>query len=114
MSPWNKPIKSYGNQSVQPYTETGLEISIDFGPENMWHIANLDKQCLSHSNHVVRQVTSFSNLTFFVARQRCFVARHVFGNQLINYLLTGYQVCTEKYYAFGHVAQTSLRSVRTM
>ena len=30
-------------------------------------------------------------------RQRCFVARHVFCNQLINYLLTGYPVRTEKY-----------------
>ena len=33
---WNKPIKSHRNQSVQLYTKTGLEISIDFGPENMW------------------------------------------------------------------------------
>ena len=43
-----------------------------------------------HSNYVVRQVTSFSNLTFFVARQ-------VFCNQLINYLLTGCPVRTGKY-----------------
>ena len=40
---WNKPIKSRWNQSVQLYTKTGLEISIDFGPENMWqYVANLD------------------------------------------------------------------------
>ena len=39
----NKPIKSRWNQSVQLYTKTDLEISIDFGPENMWqYIANLD------------------------------------------------------------------------
>ena len=40
---WNKPIKSSWNQSVQIYTKTGLEISIDFGPENMsQYVANLD------------------------------------------------------------------------
>ena len=40
---WNKPIKSRWNQSVQLYTKTGLEISIDFGPENMWqYVVNLD------------------------------------------------------------------------
>ena len=39
---------------------------------------------------------------------------HVFCNQLINYLLTGYPVRTEKYEALSHVAWTSLRSVRTM
>ena len=39
---WNKPIKSRWNQSVQLCTKTGLEISIDFGQENMWqYVANL-------------------------------------------------------------------------
>ena len=43
MLPWNKPIKSHGNQSVQIYIKNGLKISKDFGPENMWHyVANLD------------------------------------------------------------------------
>ena len=32
---WNKLIRSLWNQSVRLYTKTGLEISIDFGPENM-------------------------------------------------------------------------------
>ena len=68
-------------------------------------------RCLSHSNNVVRQVISLSNPTFFVVQHRCFVARHVFCNQLINYLLTGYLVRTEKYQALSHVARTSLRSV---
>ena len=37
--PWNKPI--------QLYPKTGLEISVDFGPENMWqYVANLDKDAL--------------------------------------------------------------------
>ena len=40
--PWNKPIKSCRNQSVQLYTKTGLEISTDFGPENMrQYVVNL-------------------------------------------------------------------------
>ena len=40
---WNKPIKSRRSQSVQLYTEAGLEISTDFGPENMWqYVANLE------------------------------------------------------------------------
>ena len=40
---WNKPIKSSWNQSVQLYTETGLEISIDLRPENMsQNVAYLD------------------------------------------------------------------------
>ena len=39
---WNKPIKSRWNQSVQLYTKTGLEISIDFGPEKTWQcVANI-------------------------------------------------------------------------
>ena len=38
----NKPIKSRKNQSIQLYTKTGLEISIDSGPGNMWqYVANL-------------------------------------------------------------------------
>ena len=38
----NKPINSRRKQSVQFYTKTGLAISIDFGPENMWqYVANL-------------------------------------------------------------------------
>ena len=80
-------------------------------------------RCLSHSNHVARQVTSFSNATF-VARHRCFVARYMcfvtikikikikikktiycssnsdkfLGTQgMLIYLLTGYPVRTEKY-----------------
>ena len=90
MLPWNKPIKSRWNQSVQLCTKTGLEISIDFGPENVAVRCKPTLRCIVHSNYVVRQVTSFSNSTFFVAR-------HVFCNQLINYLLTGYPVHTEKY-----------------
>ena len=41
---WKKPIKSRSNQSVQLYTETSLEIRIDYGPENMLqYVANLHK-----------------------------------------------------------------------
>ena len=40
---WNKPIKSNWNQSVQLHTKTSLEISIDFGLENMLqNVAKLD------------------------------------------------------------------------
>ena len=37
---WNKPIKSLRNQFVQLYTKTGLQISIDVGPENMWQLVS--------------------------------------------------------------------------
>ena len=61
-------------------------------------------RCRSHSNHVVRQATSFSNSTFLsrdiddlshdiddLSHDTCVC------NQLINYLLTGYPFRTEKY-----------------
>ena len=46
-------------------------------------------RCLSHSNHVVGQVTSLSDSTFL---SRDLV---VLSHQLIDYLLTGYPVRTQ-------------------
>ena len=61
---WNKPIKSRQNQSVQLHTKTGLEISKDFGPENMWqYIANL------HKDVSVIQTTSCDKLHHSVIQQ---------------------------------------------
>ena len=75
---WNKPIKSRWNQSVQLCTKTRLEISVDFGPENMsQYVANLDWDVS------VIQIMSCDKLhyqvvqPFFLARHRCFLARHM-------------------------------------
>ena len=54
-------------------------------------------RCLSHSNHIVRQVTSFNNSTLLSRDIDVLSLDNVFCNQLINYLLTGHPVRTEKY-----------------
>ena len=54
-------------------------------------------RCLSHSNYVVRQVTSFSNSTFLPRDKDVLSHDTLVCNQLINYLLTGYPARTEKY-----------------
>ena len=45
-------------------TKTGLKISMDFELENVAVCRKPRLRCLSHLNHVVRQVTSLSNSTF--------------------------------------------------
>ena len=63
-----------------------------------------------------RRATSdnIKEVNLLVARQLFCRTKEEFLTQLINCLLTGYPVRTEKYQTLSQVARTSLRSVRTM
>ena len=91
---WNKPIKSSWNQSPQLYTKTGLEISIDFGPEKMsQNVAYLGEDVS------VIQMASCDKLLhsvfqYFHRRHSCFVGQHMCFVALPGpYLLFINQVC---------------------